>query len=480
MSDGKPPVPGQKTVFRPSPLAAAQGAPAPAQVAPMPAQGQTPPSPGGAAERTTFQPFPGQGAAPPPPPVHAGMAACGFSDDDVPPIDAPMRVRNPLMAASARLLALAAAVQADRQVADVARLRTRADGEAKAFEKTLSGLGLSSEDNARARYAVLATVDDIVQNLPGGANSDWPRRSLVVVSFGQAFGGDQFFTILDTMLARPAAHVEMLELYHACLAVGFQGRLRTLPDGNSQVGSRMGAIYNTLGDIRPRPETDLSPMWHGVPTPMPRLGWLVRAAIVAAAVLAVLLLVFLGGKLLLDSRDHPAWLALRQLPPVNPAAIDRVGGDIVKPSGQLERVRARLTSKCIEAKDDGATIRLVISACPGLPPSMFDKGAADVASAYAPLIAEAGAALKPEPGAIAVVAHTDSDPIKGALAATYADNMALSQARAASVEAVLVSTVDSSRMSAQGRGDREPVDRGDTAEAKAKNRRVELILPRSE
>jgi len=467
MSDGKPPAPGQKTVFRPSPLAAAQGA------APVSAPQQN------TGERTTFQPFPST-SAPPPPPVNKAMAARGFSDDDVPPIDAPMRVRNPLMAASARLLALAAAVQADRQVADVAKLRARADGEAKAFEKTLAGLGLSAEDNARARYAVLATVDDIVQNLPGGANSDWPRRSLVVVSFGQAFGGDQFFTILDTMLARPSAHSEMLELYHACLAVGFQGRLRTLPDGNSQVGQRMGAIYNTLSDIRPRPETDLSPMWHGVPTPMPRLGWLVRAAIVAAAVLAVLLLAFLGGKLLLDSRDHPAWLALRQLPPVNPAAIDRVGGDVVKPSGQLERVRARLTSKCIEAKDDGATIRLVISACPGLPPGMFDKGAADVSSAYQPLIAEAGAALKPETGAIAVVAHTDSDPIKGALAATYADNMALSQARAASVQALLVSTVDASRLSAEGRGDREPVDRGDTADAKAKNRRVELILPRSE
>ena len=487
MTEVKQPVAGQKTVFRPSPLAAAQAG------AHVSAPADTLPSPGGPpgapADRSTFQPFqaggapvsgsPATGAGTPP--VHAAMAARGFSDDDVPPIDAPMRVRNPLMAAAARLLALAAAVQADRQVADVARLRGRADGETKAFEKTLASLGLSAEDNARARYAVLATVDDIVQNLPGGANSDWPRRSLVVVSFGQAFGGDQFFTILDTMLARPAAHLEMLELYHACLAVGFQGRLRTLADGNSQVSARMGAIYNSLSGIRARPETELSPHWQGVPTPMPRLGWLVRAAIVAAAGLAALLLAFLGAKLLLDSRDHPAWLALRQLPPVNPATIDRAGGDVATvPSGQLARVRSRLASQCIEAKDDGATIRLVIAACPGLPPGMFDKGAADVASAYQPLIAEAGAALKPEPGAIAVVAHTDSDPIKGTLAATYADNLALSQARAASVTALLAATVDTSRLTVQGRGDREPVDRGDSSDAKAKNRRVELILPRSE
>lgn len=465
MTQGNPPGGGQKTVFRPSPLAAAQGA--------------APPAPGGA-ERTTFQPLPAQGAAPPPA-AAAAMTARGFSDDDVPPLDAPMRVRNPLMAAAARLLALAAAVQADRQVGDVATLRARADGEAKAFEKTLSSLGLSAEDNARARYAVLATVDDIVQNLPGGAQSDWARRSLVVSSFGQAFGGDQFFTILDTMLAKPVAHIEMLELYHACLAAGFMGRLRTLPDGGGQVASRMGMIFNALGGIRPRPENDLTPAWAGVPTPMPRLGWLVRAGVVAAGVLAALLLVFLGLKLVLDGRDEPAWLALRQLPPINPARIDRAGGDVAPPlSGQLERVRSRLTNPCIEAKDDGATIRLVIAACPGLPAGMFDAGAGDVAAAYVPLIEQAGAALKPESGAVAVVAHTDSDPIRGALAATYADNMALSQARAASVSALLVTVIDSSRLSAEGRGDREPVDRGDTPQAKAKNRRVELVLPRSE
>lgn len=453
----------QKTVFRPSPLAAAQG--------------------GG--EKTTFQPLPPAGGPPPAPGVPmaaAGAAPRAWADDDVPPLDVPMRVRNPLTAAAARLLALAAAVQADRQVADVGALRARADGEAKAFEKVLAALGLTQEDNARARYAVLATVDDVVQNLPGGAQSDWARNSLVVASFGQAFGGDQFFTILDAMLARPAAHVDMLELYHACLAVGFMGRARVAPDGQQTLQARMAAIFAALSGIRPRPETDLVPAWAGVPTPMRKVGWLARAAIIAAAVLAVLLLVFAALKFFLDSRDQPAWLALRQLPPVAQARIDRVGGDVaVAPSGQLERVRGRLANSCIQALDDGATIRLVIAACPGIPSGMFDRGAADVSDAYRPLIEEAGRALKPEPGAIAVVAHTDSDPIRGALAATYPDNMALSQARAASVAALLEGVVgDPARLSADGRGDREPVDRADTAEAKAKNRRVELVIPRSE
>ena len=85
------------------------------------------------------------------------------------------------------------------------------------------------------------------------------------------------------------------------------------------------------------------------------------------------------------------------------------------------------------------------------------------------------------PGAISVVAHTDSDPIHGSLAVSYPDNLALSDARAANVQSVLQPVIgDPLRLAAEGRGDREPVDRGDTPEAKAKNRRVELVIARSE
>ena len=215
---------------------------------------------------------------------------------------------------------------------------------------------------------------------------------------------------------------------------------------------------------------------------MPAVGWLARAIVAAAAVLAVLLLIFLVLKLWLDGRDESARASLRTLPPVTTARIDRLGADVpALQSTQLERIRARLRNPCIEARDDGATIRLVIASCPGLPGGMFTAGAALLALEYVPIIEEAGRALAPEPGQIAVVAHTDSDPIRGALAASFPDNMALSQARAEDVVSILAPLMtDAVRLSAEGRGDQEPVDRADTAQAKAQNRRVELVLPRSE
>lgn len=430
-------------------------------------------------DRTVFRPSPLAAAAAPPPPPSAAPPVSALTDD-VPPLAQPMRARNPVMPIAARLLTLAAAVQAERQVADPQGLLRTATAEAKAYEKSLNELGLNAEDNARARYAVLATLDDIVQNLPGGSTSDWARQSLVVQSFGQAFGGDQFWTILDAMLARPAAYRHLLELYQACLAVGFQGRYRVLPDAQAQLTAKMNAIFSALGDVHARPENDLVPQWQGVPTPVRKVGWAPRLVAVLAAVAAVLLVLFFGMKLWLDGRDEAAWTALRTVPPLAPAQIDRVGGAEPTESGQLVRIRSRLRSPCIKAQDDGATVRLVVSACPGLPAGMFEAGAATLADPYRELIIQAGNALKPERGRITVAAHTDSDAIRGTLAASYPDNAALSAARAEDAVSVLQSVAGAERLVAAGRGDREPVDRGTSAEAKARNRRVELIIPRSE
>lgn len=462
MTDDRRPLGDNRTVFRPSPLAAASGAPV-APAAPFDAAALGP------AQVTAPTPKSMQGTRP------------AFVADDVPPLDHPPRVRNSVMAAAARLLTLAAAVQAERQVPDPAGLLRTASGEARAFEKTLIELGLSAEDNARARYAVLATVDDIVQNLPGGLNSNWAQHSLVVQSFGQAFGGDQFWTILDNMLARPAAYRDLLELYQACLAVGFQGRYRIMPDAGAQLSGRMAATFAALDGIPKRPETDLVPTWRGVPTAAGRLGWLPRFLLIAAATAAALLVVFMGLRLWLGASDGAAWTALRRVPPAALSTIDRGGAGVAAAeSQQLVRIRDRLTNSCIQALDDGATVRLVVSACPGLPGGMFERGAATLADPYRALLAQAGRALAPEPGQITVAAHTDSDPISGLLATSYPDNAALSASRARDAAGVLAPVVgNAGRLSPVGRGDREPVDRGDGDAAKARNRRVELIIPRS-
>lgn len=76
---------------------------------------------------------------------------------------------------------------------------------------------------------------------------------------------------------------------------------------------------------------------------------------------------------------------------------------------------------------------------------------------------------------IMVEGHTDNVPMRSA---TIKDNWDLSVLRATSIAKILTTEgkVDPTRVVATGRGEFMPVDTADTPEARAKNRRIEIIL----
>jgi outer membrane protein OmpA-like peptidoglycan-associated protein len=79
-------------------------------------------------------------------------------------------------------------------------------------------------------------------------------------------------------------------------------------------------------------------------------------------------------------------------------------------------------------------------------------------------------ALKEDPRSITIVGHTDSQGADEM-------NMKLSQARAESVRTYLTSQgVPADRVRAEGLGETQPVVDNGTAEGRANNRRVEIIL----
>ena len=78
---------------------------------------------------------------------------------------------------------------------------------------------------------------------------------------------------------------------------------------------------------------------------------------------------------------------------------------------------------------------------------------------------------------IVIKGFTDSVPIGPALRERFANNMALSKARAEAVAALLVAQgVPKDIVSAAGLGESHPVASNDTAEGRAKNRRVEIDI----
>lgn len=108
---------------------------------------------------------------------------------------------------------------------------------------------------------------------------------------------------------------------------------------------------------------------------------------------------------------------------------------------------------------------------------LFDSGKADLKSDSYPVLEKVARILTSEAAnqPIGVEGHTDNQPIRHS---KWADNDELSLARASAVLAYLVEQqgLDAGRLSAIGRGDRQPIASNDTSDGRRMNRRVEIVV----
>lgn len=108
---------------------------------------------------------------------------------------------------------------------------------------------------------------------------------------------------------------------------------------------------------------------------------------------------------------------------------------------------------------------------------LFASGSWVVGAAGVDALKELVKVLEQDPSInVLIEGHTDVVPYKGS--AQVKDNWDLSVMRATAVVKVLLngSTINPLRISAAGRGEFLPIDTADTQEARAKNRRTEIIL----
>jgi chemotaxis protein MotB len=105
----------------------------------------------------------------------------------------------------------------------------------------------------------------------------------------------------------------------------------------------------------------------------------------------------------------------------------------------------------------------------------FPSGSADIRPASIPMLASLAAALPSGP--LRIEGHTDNVPIHNA---QFASNWELSTARATAIARLLLEHghIDPANLSAAGYAEFHPVASNDTAEGRAQNRRVDIILLR--
>jgi type VI secretion system protein ImpK len=204
-----------------------------------------------------------------------------------------------------------------------------------------------------------------------------------------------------------------------------------------------------------------------------------------AAVVAALLTggYFLLRELLSGRAENAAEVALA-LHPGDPIELKRV---VIAPPPppppppdritQLQRIRNALAlekTACAMTADQTASF-IVIRVCDL---ALFAPGQATVLEGFKPVAGRVAATLDREPGHIKVVGHTDSSPIRNV---RFPSNFELSVERAKAVAAVLKpGLANSDRVDIEGKGPDVPIASNATPDGRAKNRRVEILIERSE
>lgn len=108
---------------------------------------------------------------------------------------------------------------------------------------------------------------------------------------------------------------------------------------------------------------------------------------------------------------------------------------------------------------------------------LFDSGQDELKAGGAGALQRVGDVLKGFPEKqVHVAGYTDNVPIKGALKKKFPSNKELSDARADSAAQALRDGGVTANLSAAGHGETNPVATNHTAEGRAKNRRVEIIV----
>ena len=315
----------------------------------------------------------------------------------------PLVGANPLLAAAAPLLAAAIHLAGGRgRPPDPEQLRRSMVAAVRAFETQALATGLDTKSLRAARYALCATIDDLVFSTPWGASSSWATQSLTSIFHNEVSGGERFFDILDQMQKELGRHGEVVELMYIATSLGFEGRYRVMPRGIAALSELRDSVYRMIRNRRGEFERDLSPHWQGLPATLRPISHRIPLWALGLGTACVAGLIYVLFNFSLAGRSDFAFAQLTGLPPQAPMLVARAVAAPVAPpppaaSPAPTTIAAKLhTFLAPEIKEglvsvfedaQSVTVRLTNR-------NMFASGAADLSASYKPLITRIGDALQ--------------------------------------------------------------------------------------
>lgn len=204
--------------------------------------------------------------------------------------------------------------------ADVDSFRARLREFLLAVERGSRKLHTSAEDLYLAKYAFCALVDERVLMSQSSVRAQWERNPLQLEMFGEQLAGEHFFDKLEQVRQRGAEKLQVLEVFHMCLLMGFQGKY--LIEGSEKLGYLSARLGDEIAQLKGK-RAEFAPHWQ----PPDRISHKLRAEVplwVVASLFALAgILAFIGLRWFLDRQTEGDLAAYQQIVkmPATPANV---------------------------------------------------------------------------------------------------------------------------------------------------------------
>lgn len=373
------------------------------------------------------------------------------------------QAQNPVLEAARTLLRAASDMRAQQIRDNMYDFQEMLVREVKIFQNLAEQAHVRREHIIAARYALCTALDEFAGRIDWLEGVEaWSTRNLLVTFHKESYGGDKFFQLLGRLAQNPAEHRDVLELMSHLLGLGYSGRYATATDGAAQLHTIRQRLYALLYKDD-KTDTALSLNWKGAEGKSERRLdvplWL------TAGILVALLLGLFGFlKYQLSVQSNPLEARIEQIGDRKPAVVKTV-----KPLNLAQLLKNEIARGVVKVNEQDNRTSVVFTG-----DNMFAPGSADVNETIKPTLDKVASEINLVSGKVVVTGHTDSSPIRSE---KFADNQALSEQRAKSVSEYLQKAgIAVDRLLSEGKGDTQPVADNKTAQGKAKNRRVEVLV----
>ncbi len=182
-------------------------------------------------------------------------------------------------------------------------------------ERGANKLNSRATDVRLVKYAFCTTVDEIILRSPLQIRTEWQRQPLQLQYFGDQMGGERFFSMLESARHEGTDRLQVLEVFHLCLLMGFQGKY--VIEGMERLQFLTARLGDEIAQLKGK-RAGFAPHWAAPDQVIHRLRNEVPLWVVGSVFLLFFVLAYTGLRFDLDRTIEQQLAGYHQLIKVAP------------------------------------------------------------------------------------------------------------------------------------------------------------------